>query len=452
MSYTWEKIASNKAKLSFVIPAEEFAEAMTKAYLKLRGRINVPGFRKGKAPRKMIESLYGENVFFEDALDEVFPELYNKALDESGIQAVDQPSVSVDEYEKGQDVKISCEVFTRPEVVLGQYKGLSVEIDRQTVTDADIDARIERDRAKQSRTVEVLDRPVEDGDTVKLDYAGTVDGVAFEGGTAEDQTLTIGSHTFIPGFEEQMIGMCVAEERDLNVTFPEEYGHKELAGKAAVFHVKVNSISRTEMPELDDDFAADVSDFTTFAEYRESVAEELKSLAEKNNEVSAENAVVAKAAENAQMEIPEAMVGRETERLMRSMEASMRAQNIDPSFYYQMVNQTREQVAESRRADAIEQLRIQLTLEAVIKAEGIEATEEEIDEVLKEEAAQMNEDADKLRETLTDSQREYLKERANINRAVKLMMEEAVVSDAPAAAEEPAKAEETAEAEDGSAE
>ena len=438
MSYTWEKIASNKAKMSFEIPAADFDEALQKAYLQLRGRINVPGFRKGKAPRKLIESMYGESVFYEDAFDIVFPGVYDAAVEEAGIQAVAQPEVSVEQIGKGQDLKVSCEVFTYPEVTLGQYKGLTVEIDRQTVTDADIDARIERDRTKQSRTVEVLDRPVENGDTVKLDYAGTVDGVAFEGGTAENQTLTIGSGSFIPGFEEQMIGMCQAEERDLNVTFPEEYHAKELAGKQAVFHVKVNSISRTEMPELDDEFAADVSDFTTFAEYREGIVEELNETAARNNDTLAKNAVVEAAAQNAEMDIPKPMVDREIERLMRSMERNMQMQGFTMDLYLQYTGQTREQLAESRRAEAESQLRIQLALEAIIKAEGIEATEEEVEKELENQASQMGMEADKLRETLTDDQKAYLKDQANISKAVDLMMADATVTDKPKEAEAPA--------------
>ncbi|MBR6028157.1 MAG: trigger factor [Clostridia bacterium] len=447
MSYTCEKIASNKAKLTFTIPAADFDAAMQKAFLKLRGRIAVPGFRKGKAPRKMIETLYGESVFYDDAFEIVFPEVYDKALEESGIEAVAQPEVSIDEIGAGQDLKVTCEVFTFPEVTLGQYKGLEVEIDHQVVTDADVDRRIEQDQAKQSRTVEILDRPVEDGDTVMIDYAGTVDGVAFDGGTAENQRLVIGSKSFIPGFEEQIIGMCQAEEKDIDVTFPEEYHEASLAGKPAVFHVKVNTISKSELPELDDDFAADVSDFTTFEEYKADIRRQLEELAEKNNKVAAENALVEKAAANAQMDIPKPMVDRELDRLMRNMEQNMQQQGIPMDYYLQIVGQTREQLAESRRGEAEQQLRYQLTLEAIIKAEGIEATDEEIDRELVEQAEQMGVEPEKLRATFPEDQRGYFKDRANVTKAVELMLSDAKVTDKPEEApeEEASEAGEAAE-------
>ena len=220
MSHTYEKLSSNKAKLTIVVPAEQFDEAMNKAYLKMRGRINVPGFRKGKAPRKLIETMYGEGVFYDDALDIIFPEVYPAAIEAEGLKPVDRPEVNVEEIGQGKDLKFTCEVFVRPDVELGQYKGLEVEVEQQVVTDDMVDTRIKQDQQKASRTVDVEDRPVATGDTVKLDYAGTVDGVAFEGGTAKDQTLVIGSNTFIPGFEDQMIGMQIGEEKDLNVTFP----------------------------------------------------------------------------------------------------------------------------------------------------------------------------------------------------------------------------------------
>ncbi|MBQ7304736.1 MAG: trigger factor, partial [Clostridia bacterium] len=304
MSHTYEKLSSNKAKLTFVIPAEQFDEAMQKAYLKNRTRINVPGFRKGKAPRSLIERMYGEAIFYDDALELVFPEAYDAAIAEFDLKPVDRPEVNVDEIGAGQDLKFTCEVFVRPDVELGQYKGLEVEITKQTVTEDDINARIEQDRQKAARTIDVDDRAVEEGDTVNLDYSGSVDGVAFQGGTAQGQTLKIGSHQFIPGFEEQMVGMAIGEEKDLDVTFPEQYHSEELAGKAAVFHVKVNGIQKTEMPELDDDFAADVSDFDTFEAYKANIVKELEERAEKNNDVTFENALVEKAVENATIDVP----------------------------------------------------------------------------------------------------------------------------------------------------
>ena len=440
MSYTVEKIASNKAKLTFTVPAEEFAAATQKAYLKMRGRVNVPGFRKGHAPRSLIERMYGPDIFYEEAINIWLPEKYDEAIEKEDLRAVDQPEVDVDwaAIAPDTDVTITCEVFVYPEVTLGQYKGLAVEIEKETVTDADIEARINQDRTKASRTVEVLDRPVEDGDTVNLDYAGTVDGVAFDGGTAQGQTLTIGSHQFIPGFEEQMIGMCQAEEKDLQVTFPENYHAENLAGKAAVFHVKVNRISKTEMPELDDDFAADVSDFASFADYRESIVKELQEKADQNNETAVENAVVEKAAENATVDIPAAMVNREVNSMLRDMQLQMAYQGFKLEDYLKWTGQTVEQLAEQNKGEAERRLKIRLVLEAVEKAEGIEATDEDVEKETEKQAKRMGRDLEDFKKSLTDDQKEALRDAAKVTRTVALMTADAVVT-------EKAKEEEKAE-------
>ena len=427
MSHTYEKLSSNKAKLTIVVPAEQFDEAMNKAYLKMRGRINVPGFRKGKAPRKLIETMYGEGVFYDDALDIIFPEVYPAAIEAEGLKPVDRPEVNVEEIGQGKDLKFTCEVFVRPDVELGQYKGLEVEVEQQVVTDDMIDTRIKQDQQKASRTVDVEDRPVANGDTVKLDYAGTVDGVAFEGGTAKDQTLVIGSNTFIPGFEEQMIGMSIGEEKDLNVTFPEQYHAENLAGKAAVFHVKVNGITVTEMPELDDDFAADVSDFTTFAEYRESIVKELNDRAARNNEVSVENALVEKAVENATIDVPEAMITEQTEYILREMEMRMMYQGLRMQDYLKYTGQTKEQLQEAYRGEGEKRVRIELTLEAIRKAEGIEPTEEEINAQIAEQAERMGQKVEDFEKTLTAEQRGYLADQAAVQKVVNLLKADAKV-------------------------
>jgi len=296
MSTTYEKISGNKAKLSFDFTAEQFDEAMQKAFLKMRKSINVPGFRKGKAPRKVVESMYGESIFYDDAINILFPDAYEAAVKEYDLKPVSQPEFTdLDEIGSGKDLKFNVEVYVRPDVELGEYKGLEVEVPLQHLTDEMVDAEIERDRDKASRTIDVEGEPVADGDIVNLDYAGSVDGVAFDGGTAEGQTLTIGSHQFIPGFEEQMIGMNIGEEKDLNVTFPEKYHAENLAGKDAVFHVKVNGIQRVEKPELDDDFAADVSEFDTFDAYKEDVKKRLSDRIERSNSNAIKNALVEKA-------------------------------------------------------------------------------------------------------------------------------------------------------------
>ena len=443
MSYTVEKIASNKAKLTFTVPAEEFAAATQKAYLKMRGRVNVPGFRKGHAPRSLIERMYGPDIFYEEAINIWLPEKYDEAIEKEDLRAVDQPEVDVDwaNITPGSDVTITCEVFVYPEVTLGDYKGLAVEIEKETVTDADIEARINQDRTKASRTVEVLDRPVADGDTVNLDYKGTVDGVAFDGGTAEGQTLTIGSHQFIPGFEEQMIGMCQAEEKDLQVTFPENYHAENLAGKEAVFHVKVNKISKTEMPELDDEFAADVSDFTTFADYRESIVKELQDKADQNNKTAVENAVVEKAAENATVDIPAAMVNREVNNMLRDMQLQMAYQGFKLEDYLKWTGQTVEQLADQNKGEAERRLKIRLVLEAIEKAEAVEATDEDIEKETENQAKRMGRDLEDFKKNLTDDQKEALRDAAKVTRTVALMTADAKVTEKAKDEEKPAEAE-----------
>ncbi len=438
MSYTVEKLSGNKVKLTFTVPADEFAAATQKAYLKLRGRVNVPGFRKGKAPRSLIERMYGADIFYEEAVNAWLPDKYDEAIEKEDIKAVDQPSVDVDWDAVGpdRDFTVTCEVYVYPEVTLGQYKGLEVEIEPETVSEADIDARIEQDRAKASSTQEVLDRPVAEGDTVNLDYAGTVDGVAFEGGTAEGQTLTIGSHQFIPGFEEQMVGMCVAEEKDLHVTFPAEYHAAELAGKEAVFHVKVNRISVTVMPELDDEFAADVSDFATFAEYRESIAEELRKKAEENNKTLVENAVVEKAAENATVDIPEAMVDREVQDIIRDMQLRMAYQGIKLEDYLKWTGQTADDLANQYKGEARRRLKIRLVLEAIEKAEAVEVTDEDVEAETEAQARRMGRDLEDFRKSLTDQQKDALRQSAVVTRTVALMTADAKVTEKAKEAEE----------------
>ena len=444
MSYTYEKVSSNKAKLTFTVPAEQFDEALQKAFLKMRGRINVPGFRRGKAPRRMIETLYGESVFYDEALDAIFPDVYREAVKELDLHPVDQPEVEMDEIGAGKDLKFHLEVFVRPDVTLGEYKGLEVEVAQQKVTDEMIDARIAQDQEKVSRTVDVEDRPVQNGDTVNLNYAGTADGVAFEGGTAENQTLTIGSNQFIPGFEEQMIGMNIGEEKDLNVKFPEQYHAENLAGKDAVFHVKVNSIQTTEKPALDDDFAADVSEFNTFAEYRENIVKELTKQVEESNANAIENAVMEKAVANAQMDVPAAMIDDQVDYMIQDMEMNMRYQGLKMEDFLKYTGQTLDAMKQSYRGEAERRVRTELVMEAIRKAEGAEPTEEEIEAEIKRQAESMGRDVEDFKKTLTDSQKDYLKDNAEIRKALKTMRESAKVSE-PKPAEEP-KAEEAADA------
>ena len=436
MSHTYEKISGNKAKLSFVIPAEQFAEATQKAFLKLRNRINVPGFRRGKAPRKIIETLYGASVFFDDALEALFPDVYQAAVKEFGLKPVDRPDVKVDEIELGKDLKFHVEVFVRPDVTLGEYKNLTVEVEQQKVTDEMINARIAEDQEKASRTLDIDDRPVQEGDTVNLNYAGSVDGVPFAGGTADNQTLTIGSHQFIPGFEEQMIGMEIGGEKDLQVKFPEDYHAEELKGKDAVFHVKVNGIQVTEKPELDDDFAADVSDFETFDEYKANIVRELTEQIDKNNDTLIKNALVEKAAENAEVDIPQAMIEDEAELLVRQMAMRMSYQGLRMEDYLKYTGQTLESLQQMYMPEAKIRVKNDLVLEAIRKEEKIEPSEEEIEKEIAEQAEQMGQDVETFKKSLTDEQKEYLKDSAAIRLVLEMLKQGATIEEKKPEAEE----------------
>ena len=427
MSHTYEKLSGNKAKLTFTIPAEQFDEAMQQAFLKLRKRINVPGFRKGKAPRKMIETLYGESIFYDDAFEIVFPDAYRAAVEEYDLKPVDQPQIDLDEIGAGQDLKFHLEVFVRPDVTLGDYKGLAVETEIQKLTDEMVDARIEEDRKKASRTIDVDDRPVEEGDTVNLDYAGSVDGVAFAGGTAQGQTLTIGSHQFIPGFEEQMVGMQIGEEKDLNVKFPDEYHAEELKGKDAVFHVKVNGIQKTEVPELDDDFAADISEYDTFKEYKDAIVRELTDRINKNNEVTTENALVEKAAENAQIDIPQAMIDDQADYMVREMAMRMSYQGLRMEDYLKYTGQTMDGLKAMYKPEAEKRVRVDLVIEAIRKAEKIEPGEEDIEKAVAEQAEQMGQEVETFKKNLTEEQKGYLKDNAAIRLVLDLLKKDAKI-------------------------
>ena len=428
MSHTYEKISSNKAKLSFVIPAEQFDEAMQKAYLKNRSRINVPGFRKGKAPRALIERMYGEGVFYDDAMELLFPDAYEAAVKENDLKPVDRPEMtSVDQIGAGQDLKFTCEVFVRPDVELGQYKGLEVEVTKQTVSEDDVNARIEQDRQKGARTIDVEDRPVEDGDTVNLDYAGTVDGVAFAGGTAQDQTLKIGSGSFIPGFEEQMIGMNIGEEKDLQVTFPEKYHAEELAGKAAVFHVKVNSITETQLPALDDDFAKDISEFDTLEEYKADIRAKLEAQAAERDNNNFTNAVIEKVLENATVEIPEAMIERQIDSMMRDFEYRLMGNGLKLDDFLKYTGSDMKAFRENYRGQAEKSVKAHLVLEAIEKAEAIDATQEQIDKQLEAFAAQTGKTVEEFKASLSESDIEYFKADAIRDNCVKFLADNAKI-------------------------
>lgn len=437
MSYTVEKIASNKVKLSFVESAESFDAAVEKAYLKDRSKINVPGFRKGKAPRKLIENMYGEGVFYDDAFELVAQPAYEEAIKAENLQVVDRPQVDVQQIGAGQELKFTLEVFVKPDVTLGEYKGVAVEKNVEKVTDEAVDARIQNDVERASTTQDVTDRAVENGDIVNLDYAGSVDGVAFEGGTAQGQSLTIGSGMFIPGFEEQMVGMNIGEERDLSVKFPEQYHADNLAGKDAVFHVKVNGIQTKVRPELDDDFAADVSEFDTFEAYKANIVADLEKNAADRAEANLEDALVQKVVDAADCDIPDAMIQDEITTMLREMEMRMIYQGIRFEDYLKYTGQTLDQVRENYKPEAANRVKTQLVLEAVAKAENIVPTDEDVDEAIADQAKRVNRDVEEFKASLSEQQKEYLKETAGIKKVIDFLKANAVITEK--AAEEKAE-------------
>ena len=430
MGYTVEKISGNQVKIAFEIASEKFDEAVQKAYLKVRGRVNVPGFRKGKAPRKLIESMYGESVFYDDAFDVLFPDEYEAAVKENDLKVVDRPEVDeVKQIGVGKDLQFTIKVFVRPDVELGDYKGLKATKYVHKVIDEEIDARINQDVEKATTMADVTDRAVENGDTVNLNYAGTVDGVAFEGGTADNQTLEIGSGHFIPGFEEQMIGMSIGEEKDLQVKFPEEYHAENLKGKDAVFHVKVNGIQAKVVPALDDDFAADVSEYDTFDEYKQNIVKELTERAQKNADVQLENELVQQAVDASDCDIPDAMIDDEIEIMLREMKLRMMYQGLRFEDYIKYTGQTEDQVKEMYRPEAKNRVKMQLVLEAMVKAENVEVSEEDVEKATAEEAERSGRDVEEFKKSLNDRQKEYLKENAAIRKVVDLIVASAQVEE-----------------------
>lgn len=425
MSTTVEKIASNKVKLSFEVDSAKFDEAMAKAYLKVRNQVTIPGFRKGKAPRKMIENMYGEGVFYDEAFELIFDEVYGPAVEENNVEVVDRPEIEIQEIGAGKALKFTCEVFVKPDVTLGEYKGVSVKKETTLVTDAEVDAKLEEERNKQAVEAEVEGRAVAEGDTVNLDYAGSVDGVAFAGGTAEGQTLKIGSHSFIPGFEEQMVGMNIGEEKDLNVTFPEKYHSEELAGKAAVFHVKVNSITETQLPALDDDFAKDISEFDTLEEYKADIRAKLEKDAAERDNNNFTNAVIEKVLENAAVEIPEAMIERQIDSMMRDFEYRLMGNGLKLDDFLKYTGSDMKAFRENYRGQAIKSVKAHLVLEQIEKVEAIDATEEQIDKQLEAFAAQTGKTVEEFKASLSESDIEYFKADAIRDNCVKFLADNA---------------------------
>lgn len=428
MSYQAERISGNQAKIAFTVAPDIFEGAMQQAYLKNRGRINVPGFRKGKAPRKLIEAMYGESIFYDDAFDHIFPELYDEAVEKEDLFPVDQPDVKVEQIGSGKELKFSATVYVRPEVTLGSYRGLKATRHLHPVPEEEIDHRISHDVEKVTVSEEVKDRALGEGDTADIDFLGSVGGVPFEGGKGRGHKLKLGSGSFIPGFEKQVEGMRVGDTKTITVTFPAEYHEESLAGKEAQFEVKVNAATHEVKPELDDDFAQDVSEHKTFADYRAAIVKELEERRDLQAENHLEDSLVQQAVDAADCDIPEAMVNRQTDRLMQNMEMQMLYQGIRMEDYLKYTNSTQEDLRERFRQDALTGVKTDLVLDAIAKKEGVEPTPEEIDVEIARRAKEMGRDENQYREGLNDQQRENYREIARTRKTISLIKESAEIS------------------------
>lgn len=426
MSLQVEKLEGNMAKLTIEASAEEFEQAIEKAYQKNKNKLSIPGFRKGKVPRKMIEQMYGKEIFYEDAANIVIPSAYAKAVDECTEEIVSQPTVDIVQAEAGKPFIFTAEVALKPEVTLGMYKGVEVEKTDVAVTDEEVDAAIDRERENNARMISVEDRAVRDGDMTVIDYEGFVDGESFEGGKDEDYPLTIGSGTFIPGFEEQLIGAELDKEVEVNVTFPEDYQASELAGKPAVFKCIVKEIREKELPELDDEFASEVSEFDTLAEYREDVKKNLTERKEAEAKAAKEEKVVEAIIADAKMDIPEAMLATQQRSMADDFAQRIRMQGITIDQYFQFTGLTREAFLEQLKPQAEERIKSRLVLEAVAKAENLEASDEEYTAEIKKMAEAYQMDEDKITEMIGEFEQKSIKEDICIRKALDLAVESAV--------------------------
>ena len=435
MSLQVEKLEKNMAKLTIEVSAEDLDKAMEKAYQKQKSRISLPGFRKGKAPRKMIESMYGKGVFMEDAVNSLVPQEYTKALGECDLEIVSQPEINVTQMEPGKALIFTADVAVKPEVTLGDYKGVEVPKSEIAVTDEEVDAEVKKEQDKNARTVAVEDRAAANGDITTIDFEGFVDGVAFEGGKGTDYALTLGSGTFIPGFEDQLVGANAGDHVEVKVTFPEEYQAKELAGKEAVFQCDVKKIETKEVPELDDEFAKDVSEFDTLAEYKEDVKKKLTEKKEKEARTAKENAAVDKAIENAQMDIPELMTKTECRQMMDDFSRRMQQQGLSMEQYFQFTGQSMDKMMEDMKPQALKRIQTRLVLEKVAEAENIQPSEEEITEEIQKMADAYKMEADKIREASGESGLEQMKKDMAVQKAVTVIADAAVEVEKAADAE-----------------
>lgn len=422
-----EQIEKNLVKLTFEVSAEDFEKAINQVYKKNAKKFSVPGWRKGKVPRNVIEKYYTPAVFYDEAINSVLPEAYEAAVKESGVESVARPEIDVDEIKAGEPVVFTALVTTKPEVKLGDYKGIEVDKIDYTVTDEDVDKDIEAARNKNARLVTIDDRAAENGDITVIDFEGFVDGVAFEGGKGEGYELELGSGTFIPGFEEQLVGAETGADIEVKVTFPEEYHAENLKGKDAVFKVRVNEIKKRELPELDDDFASEVSEFDTLDEYKADVRKKLEEAAANKAKSETENAIIDKVIENAEFEIPEAMVEAQIDNIVRDFAQRIAYQGMNLDMYMQYTGQTMETFRANFADQAKKQISGSLVLEAVQKAEGVEAGPEEVELHLVDMAKKYNMELDKLKEVLSDAETENIKKDLELQKTIDMIVNHASV-------------------------
>ena len=425
MSLQVEKLEKNMAKLTIEVPAEKFEEAVQHSYNKNKGKFNIPGFRKGKAPFNKIKKMNVVGEFYEDAVDEVIDASYPDAAKESGLDIVSRPSISIEEIEEGKAFVYTAVVAVKPEVTLGEYKGVEVQKTKSEVTEEDIETEIKRAREKNSRLITVEDRGIEDGDQVTIDFDGSVDGKRFEGGKAEDYPLTIGSHTFIDNFEEQLIGKTTGEECEVNVTFPAEYHVEELKNKPAVFKVKVKEIQRKELPEANDDFASEVSDFDTMEEYKKDLTEKLQAEKIEAAKTADEDKVVAKVIENATMEIPDQMVEEQVNGMVNDYARRLESQGISFKQYVEITGMTAEKIGEQMKPQAIKRIQTRLVLEAVVKAENIQADDAAVEEQFDKMAEDFKMDKEQIKGMFGEEQIAQLKEDLAVQKAIDFLVAEA---------------------------
>ena len=425
MSFTVETLENNTAKFTITVDAAKFEDAIKKAYEKKKGDFSVPGFRKGKVPQNMVEKMYGAGVFYEEAANICMPEAYDEAATESGLEIVSRPEVDVTQIEKGKDFIFTATVALKPDVELGEYKGVEVETTPVEVTDEDIEAEINKVREQNSRIVPVEDRAIEDGDIANINFEGFIDGVAFDGGKGEDYALTIGSHSFIDTFEEQLVGKNVGDKVDVNVTFPEQYQAAELAGKPATFKVEILSIKKKELPEVDEDFVQDISEFDTVEEYKEDVKKTITERKENAAKVEKENKIIEKIIEDSKMEIPDAMVDEQARMMVNEMAQNMQAQGFTIQQYMQMTGLTAETMAEQMKPQALKRIQSRLVLEAIAAAENIEISDENVDEQLQKMAENYQMEFETLKGYMGENEIKQMKSDLAVQKAVDLIVEQA---------------------------